>query len=124
MTNVLAWAAAVTAVLTAGALLYRYVFRPAWKFIRAVQLFLSDWNGSAARPGVKKRPGVLERLDRIEWHVGNGSQVALREVVDETQRTLDSHLREADQRDRLIAALSRRIALRGDDWTENRDNEE
>lgn len=30
--------------------------------------FSEDWNGTDARPGVPARPGVMERLSRIELH--------------------------------------------------------
>lgn len=34
--------------------------------LKSVMLLLEDWNGTPARPGVARRPGVMERLDGIE----------------------------------------------------------
>lgn len=43
--------------------------------LRRVNDFLEDWNGEAARPGVKARPGVMTRLDAIEYQLNpNGGR--------------------------------------------------
>lgn len=36
------------------------------RIVRRVDEFLDDWRGTASRPGVDARPGVMERLGRIE----------------------------------------------------------
>jgi hypothetical protein len=47
-----------------GAVVYiRRVTRPTWQ---AFVNFLEDWNGEPKRPGVQSRPGVMERLERLE----------------------------------------------------------
>ena len=33
---------------------------------RQIDQLLEDWNGAPARPGVQARPGVMERLEKIE----------------------------------------------------------
>lgn len=51
-------------VAIAGAILYiRKLVRPTW---RAFSNFLEDWNGEPERPGVAGRPGVMERLEKLE----------------------------------------------------------
>ena len=39
------------------------------KLMRRLDNLLEDWNGVEARPGVPRRPGVMERLERIEGDV-------------------------------------------------------
>lgn len=34
-----------------------------------VSQMLDDWRGTEARPGVPRRPGVMERLEKIEHDV-------------------------------------------------------
>lgn len=34
--------------------------------LRKVNDFLDDWRGEPARPGVKARPGVMQRIEAIE----------------------------------------------------------
>lgn len=41
------------------------------KSAKALGLFLRDWSGEPARPGVLARLGVMERLDRLEHKVGD-----------------------------------------------------
>lgn len=33
---------------------------------RQIDQLLEDWNGTRPRPGVQARPGVMERLEKIE----------------------------------------------------------
>jgi len=39
------------------------------KLMRRLDNLLEDWNGSPARPGVPRRAGVMERLEKIECDV-------------------------------------------------------
>ena len=39
------------------------------KLMRRLDNLLEDWNGSPARPGVPRRAGVMERLEKIETDV-------------------------------------------------------
>lgn len=39
------------------------------KLMRRLDNLLEDWNGSPARPGVPRRAGVMERLEKIEMDV-------------------------------------------------------
>lgn len=34
---------------------------------RELRNFLSDWSGESERPGVKRKPGVMERLSAVEY---------------------------------------------------------
>jgi hypothetical protein len=63
------WATAVTAVLALLAGGWR-VLRRLRAIARRVDEFIDDWRGTASRPGVEGRPGVMERLDTIEQRVG------------------------------------------------------
>ena len=58
---------AVPLASTAGALVAFAVWLR--KLMRRLDNLLEDWNGADARPGVPRRPGVMERLERIEGDV-------------------------------------------------------
>lgn len=48
----------------AGIIAYAYKLLKPW--VNSMRNFLDDWNGEEARPGVSKRPGVMERLLSLE----------------------------------------------------------
>lgn len=56
--------------------------------LRRLSQFLEDWFGEQARPGVRHRPGVMERLatveERTEQLQRNGGS-SLRDAVDRTE---------------------------------------
>ena len=45
--------------ITAGA---SWIVRRLHKFTNRFDEFMEDWNGAEARPGVRRRPGVMERM--------------------------------------------------------------
>jgi hypothetical protein len=63
----------IAAVVVGGSLLalLTAIAVKARKSVKAVGLFLRDWQGEPARPGVDARPGVLERLDTLEHKVAD-----------------------------------------------------
>lgn len=55
----------ISAVVTIGLAalsVIGWLGRKAWKVIRRFTLFLDDYEGTEARPGVDARPGVMQRL--------------------------------------------------------------
>lgn len=100
--DILAWCAAIVGVGAAVTVLWklaRWMVAQAKKWV----LFMDDWNGTPARPGVCATPGVMARLDTLDSgqgeltkrldaqdvslfnlnrHVGNGNPKPLREIVE------------------------------------------
>ena len=63
--NAVVWAVAVTAIAAGLALLVR-LLRAVRRMARTIEDVADDWHGEPGRPGVAPRPGVMERLCRIE----------------------------------------------------------
>jgi hypothetical protein len=40
-----------------------------WPMMRRIRNFLSDWEGEPPRQGVEERPGVMKRLQLVEYDV-------------------------------------------------------
>lgn len=64
------------------------VLAGAWRLFRSIRRvavrideFMDDWAGQPARPGVHRRPGVMERLERIEHELKPNSGESLRDAV-------------------------------------------
>ncbi|MER8083860.1 hypothetical protein ABTZ57_01525 [Streptomyces sp. NPDC094048] len=82
------WSLAAAAVAAALGLLWRMT-RGVRRIVSRVDEFVDDWNGTADRPGVPGRPGVMARLDGIEERLGSvehelhpNSGGSLRDAVD------------------------------------------
>lgn len=78
-------AGGATAVLVAVAQL---VGRPVRRLSRQNDEFRADWYGQPARSGVAARPGVMERLGKIEQNTE-----ALPDRVTRIEQRLDDHER-------------------------------
>ncbi|MGW0091378.1 hypothetical protein ACWDWS_20455 [Streptomyces sp. NPDC003328] len=70
----------------AAAAVWRVV-RAGLRFFRRVELFMDDWYGEPARPGVPGRPGVMERVSGIDDRLTG--------VEHELQPNIGSSLRDA-----------------------------
>lgn len=92
------WAGAVVAIAGLVGGLWR-VLQRGRRMARRVDEFMDDWRGTAPRPGVEGRPGVMERLSTIEQRVGI--------VVHEVRPNNGASLRDAVHRvDRRTASLA------------------
>jgi hypothetical protein len=65
-----AWVTAAVAVAVAVVGCAAWCLRWLIRFGRRMLDFLDDWGGHPARPGVPPRPGVLERLQTVEFTLG------------------------------------------------------
>jgi hypothetical protein len=65
-----AWLTAATALAVAVIGLLAWLGRKLWRGFKRTEDFLDDWAGHDARPGVEARPGVMERLQSVEFTLG------------------------------------------------------
>ncbi|WP_129308006.1 hypothetical protein [Streptomyces sp. L2] len=86
------WSLGAVAIAGALALVWRVV-QTVHRIARRVDDFVDDWQGVPARPGVAERPGVMDRLDRIEGRITGmehelrpNSGRSLRDAVDRVDR--------------------------------------
>ncbi|SOB83126.1 hypothetical protein [Streptomyces sp. 1331.2] len=95
---ILLWCGAVVTVAGAAGLLWRTT-RSARRLAQRVEDFVDDWQGTADRPGVPGRAGVMTRLDQIEHklaavqhelHPNSGG--SLRDAVDRVDQRTARHL--------------------------------
>ncbi|MFE6549635.1 hypothetical protein ACFVHS_14750 [Streptomyces sp. NPDC057746] len=96
----------LTALVGVAAAVWRVV-RAGLRFFRRVELFMDDWYGEPARPGVPGRPGVMERvsgiddrLTRVEHELQPNSGQSLRDAVDLANRRLARLCPDPDHADR------------------------
>lgn len=93
----------VVAAIAAFEGIRRAIVMPLVRLVRKFTQFFEDWFGEDARPGFARRPGVKEelatlreeqklmaieqaemkqKLNRVEYHTGNGHEPALRQIVE------------------------------------------
>lgn len=60
--------------------------------VRKINHFIDDMTGEEARPGVKARPGILERLDNIEHELHPNSGGSMRDAIDLQGTKLNAHI--------------------------------
>ncbi|MFD7550686.1 hypothetical protein [Streptomyces sp. NPDC059816] len=68
-------------------LLWRPVQRIA-RMGRRFNQFMDDWYGEEERPGVPARPGMMERVSRIEHELCPNQDSSMRDAVDHVLRAL------------------------------------
>jgi hypothetical protein len=92
------WSVAAAAIVGLAAM----IWRGARGIARKLDHILDDWAGEEARPGVPARPGIVERisrmeerqvlagerLDRIEHELQPNSGSSLRDAVDRVERSV------------------------------------
>jgi hypothetical protein len=88
------WSVAVVTMAGAMALALR-LMRSVARMARAVEELREDWQGEPGRPGVPRRPGVMERLSGIELRLANvehelhpNSGQSLRDALDRVERSV------------------------------------
>lgn len=86
---------ALAALLSALAVIWRYVVVPLRKLGQRSGEFFDDWFGTPPREGVPARPGVMRRLEVLEAHgaktaaeVTNNGGSSLKDSVDRIERQL------------------------------------
>lgn len=64
--------------------------------VRNIQLMWEDWRGEEARPGVPRRPGVMERLSDIEHQLKPNGGGSIRDKIENIDRQLAQHIADKD----------------------------
>lgn len=81
------WSVAIVAVAGGLGLVWR-ALRSIRRIILKVDEFMADWNGAVARAGYAARPGVMERLERIEHELKPNSGSSLRDAVNRIENNV------------------------------------
>ena len=89
---------ALTAVSVAG--------RMVWKARRKLNWFLDDWAGETAHSGNLARPGVIERLRRIEDQVHPNHGTSLADQIDRIEQSAEYVGGLAHDNNKKLTALS------------------
>lgn len=79
-------------IVSAVAVIWKQAILPIMHLVEEVKDFLGDWKGEPERPGVPRRPGVLERLEEhdndlraIRTEVKPNGGASLRDAVNRTE---------------------------------------
>ena len=85
------WVTAAVALAVAVAGGCAWLGRRTWHVLHGAQEFLEDWKGHPQRPGVEGTPGVMARLQTVEFILGEvrtqvfpNSGGSLRDIVHRT----------------------------------------
>lgn len=89
MSLLLVWCAVAPAAAAVIAVLLRLLMGIR-RMASRVDDFMDDWGGEAGRPGVSRRPGVMERLEWIEHQLRPNSGESLRDAVNRIEDQLNS----------------------------------
>lgn len=88
--------------------------RIAWRFLRQLAEFLGDWFGEEARPGVPKRPGVMERLDSQD-HQLSDIQTRLTNVEAEVSPNTGKSMKDTVHRsDKRLERIEQHLGMEND----------
>jgi hypothetical protein len=96
-------------VLTAVGVIYRFFH--VGEIVRGILNFLRDYHGEPARPGVEARPGLPERLARIESQTGEikGRDLQLLTELKRLARSADDNGEKIDRLDERVITLDERV---------------
>lgn len=83
--QVTAGLSAIAGAVAAASILWVKIIRPMKGLMDRAELFWQDWNGVPARPGVRARPGMMERMERVEAELTTNGGGSLRDAVARTE---------------------------------------
>lgn len=98
----LAWWVELATLLISVVGVAAFAFKVA-KWTRRAGHFLDDWFGEEARPGHPARPGVVERMERVEKQLVSNGGESLRDAINRIEKTLGGI-------DSRVAGLERKIS--------------
>lgn len=76
--------------------------------VRKLQHMLEDWQGEDARPGVPRRPGVMERLSDIEHQLKPNGGGSIRDKIEHIDQQLANHIKEKEA---ALSAIRQQITM-------------
>lgn len=60
------------------------------RLVKRFDDFMDDWGGEPARPGVSRRPGVMERIEGIEHQLRPNSGESLHDAIGRIEDELNT----------------------------------
>lgn len=103
VSSLVVWLTFIASLLSALLIIKRRV-QP---FFTQLRNFLSDWSGEPARPGVKRKPGVMERLSGVEHQLLPNSGDTIYDVVHKLSRQVtDLAEKQEDNTKRIMLIIT------------------
>lgn len=86
------WINALFVIIAIGGaeeVIRRLIGKPVARAWRKVDKFLDTWNGEPERDGLPARPGLVDRVIRIEYQVHNNGGGSMKDDVDDLKKTVN-----------------------------------
>lgn len=94
--NTLALLYTVAGILAGIAIIGTGFVKYIWPAFKSLRNFFSDWEGTPARPGVPERPGMMKRMETVEFdiktikhevHLNSGQSI--KDIAQRTEEKVD-----------------------------------
>lgn len=95
------------------------ILRRVWRLFKRLADFLDDVMGEAARPGVAARPGLMERVMRVEHELFPNSGKSLRDQTNRMEQKLDRDNTRIAELGGQVDTLSDQVGTLGDQLHEH-----
>lgn len=99
------WVIASGAVVTALAVLYRYIVGPSVRLFRKIEHVADTYNGEPARDGLPARPGIVDRLIYIETELRPNGGGSMKDAVNRIEAKVDQAAALAAEAKSLVAEV-------------------